>query len=90
MILCFNRSEKSLPCKGLNFAIPRKTPEYDDYLLFFELLSGDIHNVDIMYEKKKVLKTRIKDCPFSLFNSCNENVAPLNLTSEEFAALKSI
>ena len=31
-------SEKSLLCKGLNFAIPPKTLEYADYLLLFELL----------------------------------------------------
>ena len=40
--------------------------------------------------KNKILKTRIKDCAFSSFNSYNENGAPLNLTSEEFAALKSL
>ena len=42
------------------------------------------------YWEKEVFKTRIKDCAFSLFNSSNENGAPLNLTPEEFAALKSI
>ena len=74
-------SEKSLLCKGLNFAIPSKTLEYVDYLLPFELLCRDT---------KEVLKTRIKDCAFSSFNSCNENGAPLNLTTEEFAVLKSL
>ena len=74
-------SEKSLLCKGLNFAIPSKTLEYVDYLLPFELLCRNT---------KEVLKTRIKDCAFSSFNSCNENGAPLNLTTEEFAVLKSL
>ena len=74
----------------MNFSILPKTLEYADYLLPFELLYHAIHNLDITKEKKEVLKTRIKDCPFSLFNSCNENGAPLNLTSEEFAALKSL
>ena len=83
-------NEKSLLCKGLNFAIPPKTLEYADYLLPFELLYCDIHNLDITNEKKEVLKTRIKDCAFSSFYSYIENGAPLNLTSEEFAALKPL
>ena len=83
-------SEKSLLCKGLNLAIPPKTLEYAEYPLPFELLYRDIHNLDITSEKKVVLKTRIKDCAFSLFNSYNENGAPLNLTPEEFAVLKSL
>ena len=83
-------SEKTLLCKGLNFAIPPKTREYADCLLPFELLYRDIHNLDITKEKKEVLKTRIKDCSFSSFNSYNKNDAPLNLTPEEFAALKSL
>ena len=37
-------SEKSLLCKGLNFAIPPKTLEFADYLLPFELFYRDIHN----------------------------------------------
>ena len=83
-------NEKSLLYKGLNFAIPPKTLEYADYLLPFELLYRDIHNLDITNEKKEVLKTKIKDCAFSSFNSYNENGAPLNSTPEEFTALKSL
>ena len=74
----------------MNFAIRPKALEYGDYLLPFELLYRDIHNLDITNEKNKVLKTRIKDCAFSLFNSYNENGAPLNLSPEEFAALRSL
>ena len=85
-----NESKKSLVCKGLNFAIPPKALEYANYLLPFELLYCDIHNLAINNEKKEALKTRIKDCAFSSFNSYNENGAPLNLTPEEFAALKSL
>ena len=40
--------------------------------------------------KKRSIKTRIKDHAFSSFNSYNESGAPLNLTREEFAALKSL
>ena len=68
------KSEKSLLCKGLNFAIPPKTLEYGDYLLPFELSYRDIHNLDITNEKKEVLKIRIKDFVFSSFNFHNENV----------------
>ena len=74
----------------MNFAIPPKTLEYADYLLPFGLLYHDVHNLDITNEKKEVLKTRIKDCAFSSFNSNNENGAPLNLTPEELTALKSL
>ena len=41
------KSEKSLLCKGLNFVIPPKTLDCADYLLPFELLYRDIHNLDI-------------------------------------------
>ena len=60
------------------------------FLLSFELLYRDIRNLDISNEKKEVLKTRITDCAFSLFNSYNENEALLNLTPEEFTELKSL
>ena len=78
-----NESEKSLVCKDLNFAIPPKALEYANYLLPFELLFRFMHNLAINNEKKEVLKTRIKDCAFSSFNSCNENGAPLNLTPKK-------
>ena len=83
-------SRESLLCKGLNLAIPTKTLEYADYLLPFELRYRNIHNVDITNGKKEVLKTRIKNCAFSSFNSYNKNGAPLNLTPEAFAALESL
>ena len=46
------KSEKSLLWKGLNFTIPSKTLEHADYLLPFELLYRDVHNLDITNEKK--------------------------------------
>ena len=82
--------ESNSLCKDLNFAIPPKKLEYADYLLLFEILYRDIHDLDITNEKKEVLKSRIKDCAFSSFNSYNENDAPLYITPEEFAALKSL
>ena len=62
-------SEKSLLFNCQNFAIPPKTLEYADYLLPFELLYHDRHNLDINNEKKQVLKTKIKDCAFCTFYS---------------------
>ena len=73
---------------GLDFATPPKTLEYADYLLLFDVFYRDIHNLDITNEKKEVLKIRINDCAFSLFNSYNRNGVPLNLTPEELEALK--
>ena len=81
-------SEKSYFSKGLNFAIPPKTLEYADLLPPFILLYRDTHNLDITNEKTEVLKTRIKDCACSSFNTYNENGAPL--IPKEFAALKSL
>ena len=83
-------NEENLLWKGLKFTIPPKKLEYSDYLFPFELLYLDIHNLNIINKKKKVLKPRIKDYAFSSFKSYNENGAPLNLTPEEFAALRSL
>ena len=46
------KSEKSLLWKALDFTIPPKTLEHADYLLPFELLYRDVHNLDITNEKK--------------------------------------
>ena len=42
-----SKSEKSLLCKGLNFAIPPDKLEYSDYLLPFELLYRDIKDLNL-------------------------------------------
>ena len=83
-------SEKSLLCKGLNFAIPPDKLEYSDFLLPFEILYRDIQNFDAADQKKQLFKARINDSALSSFNSYNKNSAPLNLTKEEFASLKSL
>ena len=83
-------SEKSLLCKGLNFAIPPDKLESSDFLLPFELLYCDIQNLDVTDQKKQLLKARIKDSALSSFSSYNKNSAALNLTKEEFASLKSL
>ena len=83
-------SEKSLLCKGLNFAIPPDKLEYSDFLLPFELLYRDIQNLDVTDQKKQHLKARIKDSALSPFSSYHKNSPSLNLTKEEFAPLKSL
>ena len=71
-------SEKSLLCKGLNFAILPDKLEYFDFLLPFELLYRDIQNLDVTDQKKQLLKARIKDSALSSFSSYNKNFAVLN------------
>ena len=49
-----------------------------------------MQNLDVTDQKKQLLKAKIKDSALSSFNSYNKNSAPLNLTKEEFASLKSL
>ena len=56
-----SKREKSLLCKGLNFAIPSDKLEYSDYLLSFELLYRNIKDLDLPDEKTNFLKAKIKD-----------------------------
>ena len=81
-------SEKSLLCKGLNFAIPPDKLEYSDFSLPLELLYRDIQDPDDTDQKKQLLKARIKDSALSSSSSYNKNSAALYLTKEEFASLK--
>ena len=67
-----SKSEKSLLCKGLNFAIPPDKLEYSDYLLPFELLYRDIKDLDLPNGKTNFLKAKIKDCALSSFKLYNE------------------
>ena len=83
-------SEKSLLCKGLNFAIPPNKLQYSDFLLPFELLYRDIQNLDVTDQKNQVLKATVKDSAVSSFSSYNKNSAALNLIKDEFASLKSL
>ena len=53
-----SKSEKSLLCKGLNFAIPPDKLEYSDYLLPFELLYRDIKHLDLPNGKTSFFKNQ--------------------------------
>ena len=84
------KSEESLLCKGLNFAIPPDKLEYSDYLLPFELLYRDIKGLDLPNKKTNFLKAKIKDCALSSFKLCNEKGAVSILNKDEIVALKTL
>ncbi|XP_057292667.1 uncharacterized protein LOC130621400 [Hydractinia symbiolongicarpus] len=83
-------SEKSLLCKGLNFAIPPKKLEYASYLVPFELLMRDINRDDLSNEDKNYIKTRLKDTAFSSYYSYNSNPEKPSLPANEFKALQDL
>ena len=64
-------SEKSVLCKGLEFAIPPSKLEYADFMLPFELLFRDIKNSDLSIPQTKAVKSKILDTAFSSFDSFN-------------------
>ena len=51
-------SEKSVLCKGLEFAIPLNKLEYADFMLPFELLFRNIKNTDYPFLKLKPLNQK--------------------------------
>ena len=51
-----NSTEKSLPSKGLNFAIPPKNINYADYMLPFELLYRDVDFLEVSNLDKELSK----------------------------------
>ena len=53
--------EKSVLCKGLNFAIPPKAIEYSELLLPFEMLFREITSSDIGDFNKECVKSRLRD-----------------------------
>ena len=54
----FTESEKSVLCKGLEFAIPPSKLEYADFMLPFELLFHDIKNSDLSIPQTKAIKSK--------------------------------
>ena len=54
-----NDHEKSVLCKGLNFAIPPKAIEYSESLLPFEMLFREITSLDISNFTKESVKSRL-------------------------------
>ena len=83
-------SEKSVLCKGLEFAVPPNKLEYADFMLPFELLFRDIKNTDLSIPQTKVVKSKILDTAFSSFDSFNNNKMRSNLSKEELKALHNL
>ena len=83
-------SEKSVLCKGLEFAIPPSKLEYADFMLPFELLFRDIKNSDLSIPQTKAIKSKILDTAFSSFDSFNNNKMRSNLSKEELKALHNL
>ena len=83
-------SEKSLLCKGLNFAIPPKNIDYADFLTQFELLYRDTLTFELTSENREFLKSKLKDICFSTITSYDFNSVPSNLSKSEFEALKGL
>ena len=82
--------EKSVLCKGLEFAISPSKLEYADFMLPFELLFRDIKNNDLSIPQTKAVKSKILDTAFSSFDSFNNNKMRSNLSKEELKALHDL
>ena len=67
----FQSDEKSLLCKGLNFAILPKRLDFADHMLPFKLLFRDINKNEITNEEKEFIKSRLKDSALTSFRSYN-------------------
>ena len=78
-VLLLTESKKSLRCKVLIFAIPPKILEYADYLLPFELLYRDMHNIDITNEKKEFQKLELRIVHFLCLTLTMKTVDLLDL-----------
>ena len=83
-------SEKSVLCKGLQFAFPPSKLEYADFMLPFELLFRDIKNFDLSVPQSKAVKSKLLDTAFSSFDKFNKNQVKSNLSKEEQKALQNL
>ena len=58
-------TKELLLCKGLNFPLPAKCFKFENYLLPFELLHGDVYDSDDKDESLLHFKYKIKDVELS-------------------------
>ena len=78
------KSEKSILCKDLTFAIPPTKLEYADFMLLFELLFRYIKSNDLLIpQTKAIIKSKILDitfsfCDFLLFLFSKKEMKVLN------------
>ena len=84
-----NNHEKSLLCKGLNFAIPPRNITYSDYLLPLELLFRHVNSSNFSSFDKECVKNRLRDCAYPPFKQVSK-IFDKNLTDEEIKALKNL
>ena len=86
-------SDKSLPIKGLNFAIPPKKIEYSKFLLPFELLLCDTKSNSESSLDLASVKAHLQDTAFTSYSAFNkDNSPPSNLSknkSESLCKLKN-
>lgn len=84
-----SESEKSLLSKGLNFSIPPRKLNYADTLIPFELLYRDVNGLELDNLTKEIIKTRMKDTAFSMYNDYDGSKEN-NLTTDEVSALRTL
>ncbi|XP_057308105.1 uncharacterized protein LOC130645991 [Hydractinia symbiolongicarpus] len=85
-----SEADKSLLARGLNYAIPSSKVEYADYMVSFEKLYRNVKSMEMSSETRDLLKSRMKDCAISSFESYNSSKKPKNLSDEELEALFSL
>ena len=79
--------QESLLIRGLNFALPPKKLRYEDYMLPFELLFRDFHNLDKKEEELVFAKNELRHVAFSSFKLYNKNENKLeNISKNEHKA----
>ena len=83
-------SDKSLLCKGLDFALIPKRLEYSNYLVDFELFYRDVVNFATSYLDHELIKCKIKDIALTSFKSFKRISQENNLSSEELQSLKKL
>ena len=78
-------------CKGLNFALPPKKLQFENYLLPFELLFRNIYDENQRNESILHLKSKIKDVGLSSFRLYNKKDHRFeNLSEEKYQAFLSL
>ena len=82
--------EKSVLCKGLQFALPPRNLEYADCMVSFELLFRDITTTNLSNIQSETIKSKLRDTAFSSLTSFDKNKPKNNLTKAELHALNSL
>ena len=85
-------AQKSILCKGLNFALPPKKLRYEDYLLNFELLfRNTLESKSVKDGEMEEFKSKLKTLSFTSLRFYNRKKKKLeNISQDEHAALKEL